>query len=176
MDTVIDHPAAAAAPATERPAPPRIGQMWPGEGGVYAGLMRGENGQPDYHLIVPTDPLGQHDGIAWGGFGMEAPGPASSFDGLANTTALAGAGDAYPAAQWATGIAIDGHTDWYLPSRRELRLCWVNVPEQFESGWYWTSTQCSRHYAWIQNFGDGLQLSNGKDGQARARAVRRLIA
>lgn len=31
---------------------PAIGQQWPGQGGIYAGLARGRNGAPDYHLIV----------------------------------------------------------------------------------------------------------------------------
>ena len=31
---------------------PRIGQPWPGQGGIYAGVMRGRNGGADYHLIV----------------------------------------------------------------------------------------------------------------------------
>jgi len=32
--------------------PPRIGQPWPGQGGTYAGLVRGEAGQPDQHVIL----------------------------------------------------------------------------------------------------------------------------
>lgn len=31
---------------------PAIGHVWPGQGGIYAGLMRGLDGQPDYHLII----------------------------------------------------------------------------------------------------------------------------
>jgi hypothetical protein len=33
-------------------AVPRIGAVWEGEGGVYAGIARGRDGAPDYHLIV----------------------------------------------------------------------------------------------------------------------------
>lgn len=29
-----------------------LGKLWPGQGGVYAGLVRGEDGKPNYHLIV----------------------------------------------------------------------------------------------------------------------------
>lgn len=32
--------------------PPRIGEVWSGQGGTYAGLCRGRDGGPDYHLIV----------------------------------------------------------------------------------------------------------------------------
>jgi hypothetical protein len=31
---------------------PRIGAVWSGQGGNYAGIMRGRDGEPDYHLIV----------------------------------------------------------------------------------------------------------------------------
>jgi hypothetical protein len=31
---------------------PRIGSEWPGQAGIYAGVMRGRDGGPDYHLIV----------------------------------------------------------------------------------------------------------------------------
>lgn len=42
---------AAPADATQT-TPPRIGAEWPGQGGIYAGIMRGRDGGPDYHLIV----------------------------------------------------------------------------------------------------------------------------
>lgn len=35
-----------------QPAAPRIGELWPDQGGIYAGIMRGRDGEPDYHLIV----------------------------------------------------------------------------------------------------------------------------
>lgn len=41
-------------------AVPALGAEWKEQGGVYAGVVRGENGAPDYHLIV----------------GPEAPAPA----------------------------------------------------------------------------------------------------
>ncbi len=33
---------------------PAIGQPWPGQGGTYAGIARGRDGQPDHHLIVAS--------------------------------------------------------------------------------------------------------------------------
>ena len=32
--------------------PPRIGQVWSTEGGIYAGLVRGTDGGPDQHVIL----------------------------------------------------------------------------------------------------------------------------
>ena len=42
----------AAVPARTTGAFPCIGQPWPGQGGIYAGLARGEDGAPDHHLIL----------------------------------------------------------------------------------------------------------------------------
>lgn len=154
---------------------PAIGQFWRGQGGIYAGLMRGHDSNPDYHLIVPTDPHGFVREIAWGSQGKEEAGAVSDFDGQANTAALVKSKHDHPAAEWAAGLDIDGHADFYLPSRRELRLCWVNVPELFEEGWYWSSTQYSAHIAWTQRFDGGNQGNFVKDFALRARAVRRLV-
>jgi hypothetical protein len=30
---------------------PRIGQLWPEQGGIYLGIVRGAKDEPDYHLI-----------------------------------------------------------------------------------------------------------------------------
>ncbi|BAK75781.1 hypothetical protein NH8B_0949 [Pseudogulbenkiania sp. NH8B] len=156
--------------------PPAIGKFWHGEGGIYAGLMRGEDGNPDWHLIVPTDPAAYFTDIAWGGYEHDEPEATHERDGLANTRALVESDVEHPAAEWAAGLFIDGRADFYLPSRRELRLCWVNVPELFVDGYYWSSTQYSPNYAWLQVFGDGYQYYDHKDRQYRARAVRRVLA
>jgi hypothetical protein len=154
---------------------PRLGQFWPGQGGVYAGIARGEHGQPDYHVIVPTAPEASHAAIAWGPRDTNTQGACSHLDGLANTIALVAHQQEHPAAKWAASLHIDGHSDFYLPARCELRLCWVNVPELFAQGWYWSSTQYSPYYAWGQFFVDGFQSNDVKDSQGRARAVRRLL-
>ena len=42
--------------ATETtPTIPKIGEHWPEHGGIYAGLARGEDGQPDGHLVLVLD-------------------------------------------------------------------------------------------------------------------------
>lgn len=155
--------------------PPRIGDFWKDQGGIYAGLMRGENGQPDYHLIVATDEGSEATEIAWGAAGQAEAGACSEWDGLANTLALAESEHSHRAAEWAATRDIGGHRDFYLPSRRELRLCWVNVPELFADAWYWSSTQYSPGHAWLQAFVGGSQGVGHKDYEYRARAVRRVL-
>ncbi len=48
--------------------------------------------------------------------------------------------------------------------------------EAFAADWYWSSTQDAGApaYAWYQHFDDGGQDDGRKDGELRARAVRRL--
>ena len=33
----------------------------------------------------------------------------------------------YPAAHWVRNLNINGYTDWYIPARDELELCWRNL-------------------------------------------------
>ncbi|MHC5351658.1 Lcl C-terminal domain-containing protein [Metapseudomonas furukawaii] len=178
---VLEH-AAGISPALEfaelvagAPVPPAIGQYWHGQGGVYAGLVRGEDGHPDYHLVVPTDASATAKEVAWGAAGESEDGAGYARDGLANTRALCDSEHDHPAAQWAASLEIEGHRDFYLPSRFELALCYANVRELFEERWHWSSTQCSPNHAWLRGFDAGTQLSARKDNAYRARAVRRVV-
>ena len=169
----------ASMPANEpRPCdiPPPIGETWASQGGVYAGLMRGADGHPDYHLIVPRVEQAQVEKIKWGSAGEEENDATSEWDGLANTRALIQGGNDHPAAQWVVNLDLHGHRDWYLPARRELALCYATVPELFEkSGYYWSSSQYSANFAWGQFFANGVQ-DDVLTVALRARAVRRFIS
>ncbi|WP_317205461.1 hypothetical protein [Janthinobacterium sp.] len=162
--------------APEPFTPPRIGAQWPDQGGVYAGVMRGESGAPDYHLIVPTDAAAATSDIKWGGEGQVEPGAQNEFDGLINTLALLHSKAPHPAAEWAAELEIGDHCDFYLPARRELSLMLANVPELFEKAWHWSSTQCAPipSGAWGQHFDNGGQYGSNTSYAGRARAVRRL--
>jgi hypothetical protein len=159
----------------ERLIVPRLGTEWEGQGGLNAGLMRGENGAPDYYLIAPTTSLVLKSSIAYGGYGKKTAGADSMLDGFANTQALVNSGNDHPAAQWAARLAIDGFSDFFIPSIMELALLRVMVPDLFGDYWYVSSTQYSADSAWFQYFGGGLQGSAGKDFVGRFRAVRRFI-
>ncbi len=154
---------------------PKIGQPWPGQGGIYAGVMRGEGDQPDYHLILAVDTTSIFSDIQWGGYGDTVPGADSEWDGQANTGAILSASGDHPAAEKVAAVMVDGHSDFYLPAKRESALLYANLPEQFEAAYYWTSTQRSAYDAVYQYFGYGNQGYGGEYDKLRARAVRRLI-
>ncbi|RTX31113.1 DUF1566 domain-containing protein [Pseudomonas aeruginosa] len=150
---------------------PAIGAEWPGQGGIYAGLMRGHDGHPDYHLIVAS--AESYGEFQWGGYGRKSS-ATSKWDGLANTKALVEEG-VHPAAEFAASITISGHKDFYLPAQAELMLAWANVPEVFAEGWHWSSTQYSANSAFYTYFGGGYTGSLDKYHDFRVRPVRRLL-
>ena len=124
---------------------PPIGQAWPGEGGVFAGLLKGEDG--DYAVIVPLDPASDIDAAPW----TEAIAAAAKFKSAQHQD--------YAAATRAE-LALCFHNvpelftkDWY----------WSSSPYAGYAS-----------YAWYQHFTTGTQNYGRKDTQLRARAVRRL--
>jgi hypothetical protein len=74
------------------------------------------------------------------------------------------------ARQWAESVGGE------LPTRRDLALCFANVPELFEKEWYWSAESVAGYaaYAWFQYFTNGTQYYGRKGSVLRARAVRRL--
>ena len=92
------------------------------EGGFYAGRVQIDGQQ--YALVVAPKADGETTG-KWGEYGQDVPGARNYNDGRANTLAMAEAGSAL--AQWALGLSIAGHDDWYLPSRDELEILYRNL-------------------------------------------------
>ncbi len=152
----------------------RVGQFTEHYGGVFSGLMRGQNGNPDYYLFVPSDEKADV-ALPWGGYGEDEPGAKDDFDGLANTIALCESKIDHPAAQFTRELKLYGLKDFYLPSREEVRLCRINCRELFKPEYYWSSTQSSATYAWVQGFYHGNQYDGHKGVDFRVRAVRRLV-
>jgi len=149
--------------------PPRVGELWPGQGGRYLGAIRGEQGQPDYHLVGLDHELKG----AWGPT-SKVPGALSDYDGLANTQAMAAAGSKL--AKKVLGLNLHGHQDYYIAARQEARLGYVNGKGHFPAAWHWTSTQYEflDGSAWIQSFGYGGQSTYRKSNECRAFVVRRI--
>ncbi len=61
-----------------------------------------------------------------------------------------------------------------LPTRRDQRLLFINLKDQFEEDWYWSSEQAGPSAAWGQHFDYGGQNYDTRSYEGRARAVRRL--
>lgn len=125
---------------------PRIGSIWPGEGGVYAGLARGKNGGPDCHVILA---LAEPDKrLAWA--------PALEW---AKTVEADGHTDFTVPSRGESALLYANLQDHFD-----------------QTAWYWTSTQYSQDVAFNQDFYDGGQGHDDKEYEARVRAVRRFAA
>jgi hypothetical protein len=77
----------------------------------------------------------------------------------------------------AASVASAYGPGWYLPSKDELNLLYVQkefgVVGGFASSNYWSSSQANSGFAWRQSFGSGLQYDNYSKGSTlRVRAVR----
>ena len=91
-------------------------------GGFYAGCFQALGS--DFALVVSPKEAGEVEFAEWGECGTDTA--ATSYcDGRGNTKAMAEAGSELAAHVLA--LQIGEHSDWYLPSRDELELCYRNL-------------------------------------------------
>lgn len=102
--------------------PTVIGQAY--GGGYYAGKI--VQGGTTYYLIVAPRATGQNSSKQYQT--SQTAGPTATRT-LNNGTAASSAMNSatYPAAQFCEGLSIGGYTDWYLPARDELEICYRNL-------------------------------------------------
>ena len=106
---------------------PAVGEAY--GGGFFAGLIR--IGSSTYGLIVAPKDGGEIVG-EWGPR-KAIDGALSFFDGHANTQAMADAGS--DIALWVYSLKIGDNSDWYIPSRDELEVCYRNLKPTDDSNY-----------------------------------------
>ena len=105
------------------------------------------------------------------------------FGGKAATAAIVARMDSgTPTAKntYAAGVAddyaVNGKTDWWLPSKDELAKMQENLNNKgvggFAADGYWSSSESYAIYAWNQYFFNGGQVSYGKNDRYYVRPVR----
>lgn len=173
---------AATLPAIGTPMPGGfLGARYLDETGVLAGL------------IVSYAEVGDFDPVPWMKTPLDVSGACSLIDGLANTRAMAEAGSEI--AQTILDLEIDGVGGWHIPALDQMTGLRVtampragiipaqSMAEVFQEGSaeafdltaYWSSTQRSSGYAWLQSFTYGIQSYDFKDYSYRVRAVRKCL-
>lgn len=83
-----------------------------------------------HRVIVAPKASGENTNIQYKNTGTASPVETKDLtDGRKATLAMVAAGTSavYPAAHWCNNLDINGKTDWYMPARDELELCWRNL-------------------------------------------------
>jgi hypothetical protein len=157
--------------------PPVVGDSY--QGGIVAYIFSSTDpgyvaGQTHGLIAAVAD---QSSGIQWYN-GTDLTGMPSSTGlgtGNSNTNAIV---TAQGAGSYAAKICYDlvegGYSDWYLPSKDELNILYLNraVIGGFGNNIYWAS--CSPFFGavWVHNFSNGFQFNSTSSFPRSVRAIR----
>jgi Concanavalin A-like lectin/glucanases superfamily/Protein of unknown function (DUF1566) len=122
----------------------------PGDVGYVAGQMHGLIAAPFNQGTVEWGCLGTFIAATYIGIGK----------GQINTTAIINScSSPNIAAAICDNLVLNGFSDWYLPSRDELNLLYINKYSigGFADTNYWSSSEYGSDYAWWQEFSNGSQ-------------------
>ena len=106
-------------------APSVIGQAF--GGGYYAGQIGVSSVATHYIIVGPV--ASAQSTLAWKNSNTVTPGADSDIDGPQNTADMVADGNAtvYPCAHFCNDLVIGGQTDWYMPAKNELEVCYFNL-------------------------------------------------
>lgn len=94
-------------------------------GGYFAGqISTAGNSVADYNLVVGPVASAQST-LQFKIVRTSDPGALSVIDGPANSASMNDA--SHPAAQFCEGLTIGGFSDWYMPAKNELEVCYYNL-------------------------------------------------
>ena len=139
-------------------------------------------------IAAPTDQSTKTSVIEWGcdGTNLTKANGKAIGKGAQNTIDIeAGCTNTGTAADICANLTLGGYSDWFLPSRDELNEMYLNLHQQGLGGFasdfddtnetggiYWSSTERSRSYAWVQEFRYGDQYWEIKSFDVNVRAIR----
>ena len=101
---------------------PAIGEAF--GGGFYAGNI--VEGGTEYYIIVAPKSSGESSSKKFKTSQTAAPIATKTLNNGPAASSSMNSAD-YPAAQFCEGLTIGGFSDWYLPARDELELCYRNL-------------------------------------------------
>jgi|688.fasta_scaffold854041_1 hypothetical protein len=109
-------------PSPPIPPPTVIGQAY--AGGYYAGQI-GVSSVATHYIVIGPVASAQVTNTNWQTSNTSTAGTSSVIDGPSNSAAMNDA--AHPAAFFCEGLSVGGFSDWYLPAKNELEICYYNL-------------------------------------------------
>jgi hypothetical protein len=96
-------------------------------GGFYAGDI-GVSSVATHRLVVGPLSTAQSQ-LAWKNANTTTPGADSVIDGPQNTDDMVADGNStvYPCAHFCNNLSLGGFSDWYMPAKNELEVCYFNL-------------------------------------------------
>jgi hypothetical protein len=95
-------------------------------GGYFAGqISTAGNGVADYNLVIGPVASAQNTSKQWKIVNTSTAGTSSVIDGPGNSAVMNNI--THPAAQFCEGLTIGGFSDWYMPAKNELEVCYYNL-------------------------------------------------
>ncbi len=114
---------------------------------------------------APSGWHGDRDPVRqWKSSNTATPGTSTAIgSGYANTYAYL-VDVVHPAAEICRSYRSDIEGDWFLPSKDELNLMYIerNTIGGFENNSYWSSSEATNMKSWVQGFGYGAQSTQNK--------------
>ena len=107
------------------PPPTVIGQAY--AGGYYAGPI-GVSGVATHYLVIGPVASTQTN-TRYKNVGTATVGADSVIDGPQNTADIVADGNStvYPAGHFCNDLVVGGYSDWYMPAKNELEVCYYNL-------------------------------------------------
>lgn len=107
---------------TSEAAPTVIGQAY--GGGYYAGQI-GVSSVATHYIVVGPLASAENASLQWKTTNTSTSGTSSNIDGPTNSANMNNA--SHPAAQFCKALTVGGYTDWYMPAKNELEICYYNL-------------------------------------------------
>jgi hypothetical protein len=130
-------------------------------------------------ICTTTD---QSANSTWGCQGTMIPTNDAIGTGISNTDAITGQCNEFnKAASVCANLVLNGYSDWFLPSRKELQEMYnklhLNGFGNFSvvsgDNFYWSSSQFNNSSAWHRYFATNYETTGSKTGSFRVRAIRK---
>ena len=161
-----------------------IGTYEIGDRGPAGGIVFYDKGSfSDGWRYLEAAPSGWYNGgredptAVWANEAKEIGTAVGIGSGIENTAAIAERlryAESGRAAQMCDDLEFGGYNDWFLPSKDELNQLYRTrgVVGGFAAAYYWSSSESSAYYAWVQLFSNGYQFNAYKNLESRVRSVR----